>query len=206
MFETNNNSYQAIKDFVIKYRYVFVTLIHLIQVALANYLAFVLRFESILLPAYLNQLLLCLPILLFIRLGFYLQAGLHKNILRYSGFNDQIKIIRTLTLGSITFLIIIRYLIGDTAYPVSVYVLDLLLLLVISVGSRFVVRAIFGKYFSSRHSGNKRMLIVGTSSMGEKIVRDMKNHPQYGYSPIGFIDNDLDKKGLTIHGVLSLAQ
>ncbi len=201
MFKTNNNSYQAIKDFVIKYRYVFVTLVHLIQVALANYLAFALRSESILLPAYLNQLLFCLPILLFIRLGFYLQAGLHKNILRYSGFNDQIKIIRSLTLGSITFLIIIRYLIGDTSYPVSVYIVDLLLILVFSIGSRFVVRAIFGKYLYPRHSGNKKILIVGTSSIGEKIVRDMKNYPQYGYNPVGFIDNDLAKKGLTIHGV-----
>ena len=200
MFETNSNLYQAIKGFVVKYRYVFVTLIHLIQAALANYLAFVLRLESIFFPAYLNQLLLYLPILLVIRLGFYFQAGLYKSHLRYSGVRDLIKIIRSVTFGSITFFIIIRYLIGDTSYPLSIYILDMLLLLVISGGSRLSVRVAFGKYLHSQSSG-KRMLVIGASGIGEKMVRDMKSHPQYGYNPIGFIDEDLGKKGLTIHGV-----
>jgi FlaA1/EpsC-like NDP-sugar epimerase len=200
MFEINNNIYQAIKDFIVKNRRVIVTLVHLIQVALANYLAFVLRFESILLPAYLKQLLLYLPILLVIRLGFYFQAGLYKSHLRYSGVSDLIKIIKSVTLGSITFFIIIRYLIGDTSYPLSIYILDLLLLLVISGGSRLSVRVAFEKYLHSRSSG-KRMLIIGASGIGEKMVRDMKSQPQYGYNPIGFIDEDPGNKGLTIHGV-----
>ncbi len=201
MFKTNDKLYKIIKDSAIKYRYVFVTLIHLIQVALANYLAFALSFELILLPAaYLNQLLSYLPILLLIRLGFYLQTGLYKNLLRYSGVSDLIKIIRTITFGSITFLIIIRYLIGDTSYPLSIYILDLLLLLIISGGSRLSVRVAFGKYLHSQPSG-KRMLFIGASGIGEKMVRDMKNHPQYGYNPIGFIDEDPRNKGLTIHGV-----
>jgi len=200
MFETNNNSYQAIKEFIVKYRYVFVTLIHLIQVALANYLAFALRLESIFLPAYLKQLLLYLPILLVIRLGFYFQAGLYKSHLRYSGIHDMLKILKSATLGSIVFFIVIRYLIGDTSYPLSIYILDLLLLLVISGGSRLSVRVALGKYLHSQSSG-KRMLVIGASGIGEKMVRDMKSHPQYGYNPVGFIDEDLGKKGLTIHGV-----
>jgi FlaA1/EpsC-like NDP-sugar epimerase len=200
MFKISNNIYQAVKSFAVRYRYVFVTLIHLIQAALASYLAFVLRFESILLPANLNQLLSYLPILLVIRLVFYFQAGLYKSLLRYSGVRDLIKIIRSITFGSITFLIIIRYLIGDTSYPLSIYVLDCLLLLIISGGSRLSVRVAFGKYLQSRSSG-KRMLVIGASGIGEKMVRDMKSHPQYGYNPIGFIDEDPANKGLTIHGV-----
>ncbi len=146
MFKINNNIYQAIKDFIVKNRRVIVTLVHLMQAALANYLAFVLRLESILLPANLNQLLTYLPILLFIRLVFYLQAGLYKSHLRYSGIHDLIKIIRSITFGSITFFIIIRYLIGDTSYPLSIYILDFLLLLIISGGSRLSIRMAFGRY------------------------------------------------------------
>ncbi len=205
MFKSDKNIIKAINGFVVKYRYVFVTLIHLIQVALANYLAFAIRLESIFLPAYLKQLLLYLPILLVIRLGFYFQAGLYKSHLRYSGVHDLIKILKSVTFGSITFFIIIRYLIGDTSYPISVYVLDMLLLLIISGGSRLSVRIAYGKYFSAKPSSGKpsgkRMLIVGASGIGEKIVRDMKSHPQKGYNPIGFIDEDPHNKGLTIHGV-----
>lgn len=200
MFETCNNIIPLIRDIAVKNRYVFVTFLHLIQAALANYLAFALRFESIYLSDYLKQLLLYLPILLVIRLVFYFQAGLYKNHLRFSGVHDLIKIIKSIILGSITFSIVIRYLIGDTSYPISIYIFDLLLLLIISGGGRLSLRVAYEKYLSLHPSG-KRMLIVGTSGISEKIIRDMKNNPQYGYNPVGIIDEDSYKKGLTIHGV-----
>ena len=203
MTKTNNKILEAVKDFVIRRRYLFVSFVHLIQAALASYLAFALRFESILISGYLKQFLLYLPILLVIRLGFYCHAGLYKSHLRFSGVHDLIKIIQSITLGGITFFIIIRYLIGDTSYPISIYILDMLLLLIISGGSRLSLRIIFGEFLQSQLSG-KRMLVVGASCICEKIVRDMKSHLQYGYNPIGFIDEDPRNKGLTIHGVPSL--
>ena len=76
----------------------------------------------------------------------------------------------------------------------------MLLLLIISGGSRLSVKDSLRKYFNAKPSG-KRMLVVGAGGIGEKIVRDMKSHPQNGYNPIGFIDEDPNNKGLTIHGV-----
>ena len=119
--------------------YVSNTIVQIIQVALANYLALVIKFESVYLSAYLNKLWPYLPILIVIRLGFYLQAGLYESYLSYSGVHELIKIITTIAFGSITFFIVIRYLIGDTSYPISVYILDLLLLLIFSGGLRLYV-------------------------------------------------------------------
>ncbi len=119
--------------------YVSNTIVQIIQVALANYLALVIKFESVYLSAYLNKLWPYLPILIVIRLGFYLQAGLYESYLPYSGVHELIKIITTIAFGSITFFIVIRYLIGDTSYPISVYILDLLLLLIFSGGLRLYV-------------------------------------------------------------------
>ncbi len=200
MNKTNNQILEAVNGFVMRRRYLFVSFVHLIQASFANYLAFMLRFEVILLSGYLKQFLLYLPILLVIRLGFYCQAGLYKSHLRFSGIHDLIKIIQSVTLGGITFFIIIRYLIGDTSYPISIYILDMLLLLIISGGGRLSVRIVFGKFINSKRSG-KRMLVVGSSCICEKVVRDMKSHLQHGYDPIGFIDEDPHNKGLTIHGV-----
>ncbi len=197
---TNNQILETVNGFVMRHKYVFVSLVHLIQAVLANYLAFLFRFESIFLSGYLKQFLLYLPILLVIRLGFYCQAGLYKSHLRFSGVHDLVKIIQSITLGCVTFFIIIRYLIGNTSYPISIYILDLLLLLIISGGGRLSLRIVFGKYVSAKNSG-KRMLIVGTSGICEKIARDMKSHPNYEYNPIGFIDENPHNKGLTIHGV-----
>ncbi|RZV65901.1 MAG: hypothetical protein EX341_17670, partial [Candidatus Scalindua sp. SCAELEC01] len=87
------------KKFLIKNRRVVVTTIHLLQVVLANYLAFLLRFEIALSSSYVNQLLHSLPILLVIRFVLYLQAGMYKDLWRYSSISDMISIIRTVSIG-----------------------------------------------------------------------------------------------------------
>lgn len=123
----------------VRNKYLFLTIIHILQVALANYLALVINFKTVFLSFYLNKLWPYISILIVIRLGFYLQAGVYKNDLHSSGVHDLIKILKTIAFGSITFLIVIRYLIGDTLYPISVYILDLLLLLIFSGGLRLTL-------------------------------------------------------------------
>jgi FlaA1/EpsC-like NDP-sugar epimerase len=199
MGKITEKMYLAIKGQIIKYRFVVVTLILLMQAAFANYLAFVIRFEAQLSIPYLNKFLSYLPLLLLIRLVLFLQAGLYKGLWRYSSISDLMKIINSTTAGSIIFFLTVRYLIGDGEYPRSIYTLDCLVFLVISGGSRFFIR-VFREYMFMEPS-RKRMLIVGAGNAGEMIVREMKSNRKCKYEPIGFIDDDTQKKGLTIHGV-----
>jgi FlaA1/EpsC-like NDP-sugar epimerase len=188
------------RHFITKNRRAVVTLIHVIEAFLANYLAFIVRFESILLPEYFDQFLYYLPFILMIRIFFYLQAGLYKNLWRYSSVSDLVKLIYSISLGSIVFLLIVRYLFSDLSYPRSIYVLDWLLLIMISGGDRLIVR-VFREYVQSFIPSGKRVLIIGAGDAGEMILRDMRNNPRYGFQPIGFIDDDPYKKGLLIHDV-----
>ncbi len=190
--------YKSIKALVVNHRRIVVTVIHLVQAAIANYLAFILRFESILPPFYLRHLKLYLPVLLIVRLWFYLSFGLHKDLWRYSSINDLVKILKSVSFGTVVFVVIVRYLFGDVSYPRSIYAIDWLLLIMLSGGSRLLLR-IFGEY--TRAESGKRTLIIGAGDAGEMIVRDMRNNPRHMYEPIGFIDDNPYKKGLTIHGV-----
>lgn len=193
------NIYQTSKNILIKNRRIVVAIVHLLHAAIANYLAFLVRFEFFIPSQHLSQFISYLPLLLVVRLVFYLQAGLHKGLWRYSSTEDLIKIVWSTTLGSLVFMVAVRYLFGDTLYPRSIYVIDWLLLIMISGGSRLFMR-IFIKHLQSESSG-KRILLIGAGDAGEMIARDMKSNPEYAYKPIGFIDDDPYKKGLSIHGM-----
>lgn len=199
MNKTAIDTYKFFETIIIKHRRLVVVLINIIYTALANYLAFVVRFESIISPDYLNLMVSYLPVLILIRLFFFLQATLYKDIWSYSSISDMIKIIRSITLGSITFFVVVRYVTGNTLYPNSIYILDWLLLVIISGGSRLFIR-FFREYVYSQKRG-KRILIVGAGNAGEIIVRDIKNNPKSVYEPIGLIDEDPYNKGLTIRGI-----
>lgn len=194
--------YSKIRVYIIEYRQALLALVFLLQAALANYLAFLLRLDAVLPKEHFNRFILYLPLLLSIRLAFYFASGLHRGLWRYASISDMIKIVNSATLGSAFFLFLVRYAVGDQLYPRSIFVLDWLLLMIISGMTRLLLR-VFREYILFDPL-RKKILIVGAGDSGEMVVREMKNSPESAYEPIGFIDDDEQKKGLTIHGVTIL--
>src|SRR4030065_2098112 len=119
--------YLKLSKCIMKYRYLLVILVCLLQTALANYLAFVIRFDAFLSRDNINTYILYLPFLLLIRSAFFFRDGLYKGMWRYASTSDLIKIIKSTTFSSITFLLFVYYLLGDESYPRSVYILDWML-------------------------------------------------------------------------------
>lgn len=196
--------YEMMKSCIIKYRQTFVTGIFIVQVGLANYFAFILRFDALLPVQYFDTFLTYLPLLLFIRLGCYFMLGLHRGLWRYASISDMIKIVNSATLGSVIFLVAVDYVVGDSSYPRSIYILDWLLFIIISGATRLLLR-VFREYALSEAS-RKKILIVGAGDSGELLVREMKHNHDNAHEPVGFIDDDPQKQGLTIHGVPILGQ
>lgn len=193
------NIYNFIQDIIIKNRRAVLVLTHFIHITLAYYLSFVIRFESVIAVEYLNMMLAYFPIIMIIRLILFSQAGLYKDLWGYSSIGDMIKVLRSVSVGSVIFFIVVRYVIGNKSFPISIYVLEWLLLIIISGGNRLSIR-VLREYLHASSSG-KKILIVGAGDAGDIIVRDIKSNRQSSYEPIGFIDEDIHKKGLRIHGV-----
>ncbi|GAB4390285.1 MAG: nucleoside-diphosphate sugar epimerase/dehydratase [Thermodesulfovibrionales bacterium] len=175
------------------------TALYVSEAALANYLAFFIRFEGAIPADHISLFLRFLPLILAIRILFYIASGLHRELWRYTSVSCLLKIILSATLGTLAFIAIIRYGMGDLAYPRSVYVLDWMLLIMLAGGARLAARS--AKLYRKSPNSGTRILVIGAGDAGELVVRDMNNNPNFSYSPVGFLDDDPRKKSMRIHGV-----
>ncbi len=194
-----NRIYQRVQKIVIGRRRSVLALVLLMQAALSNYMAFLIRFDFVLSRVYLREFLLCLPVLLAVRFLLYFKNGLDKGLFRYASIDDMLKIIKTATIGSCIFLVSVRFILLKMSYPISVYILDWLLFIIISGGTRLSLR-IFREYLYFPPS-KKRILLIGAGDEGEMILRTMRDSIGRENEPIGFLDDNAAKKDRTIHGI-----
>ena len=167
-------------------------------IALSYYGAFFLRFDGGIPPAQVEVFTRTLVWLVAIRLTAGTIFGLHHMVWRYTGLSDLVAIAGASAAGTMIFAGLVTLMLRVGWLPRSIYAIDTLLLVALFAGVRAARRIVHDRGdFQSR----KRILIFGAGDAGEMIVRDMKHNPYYGYTPIGFIDDDLAKVGRRIHGV-----
>jgi len=185
------------KGFLIRHRLPFVVAAHFLLILASNYLAFLLRFDGEIPSRYLNLMFKMLPGLILLRGSTFLLYRLYKGLWRYTGISDLWRIVLATFLSTCLFYALVRIL-GMREYPRSVFIIDTVLLICFLGGIRLPWR-IYREY--SRQEKGKRVLIYGAGDAGEMIVRDMKQHPEYRYRPVGFIDDNPSKVGQSIHGI-----
>jgi FlaA1/EpsC-like NDP-sugar epimerase len=164
----------------------------------ANLFAFALRFDGIP-PAW--AWAACsrmLPWLLVIRGAAFVAFRLHEGLWRYTSIYDLRAIITAVATSSLLFAALTHSRFGPAVYPRSVFVTDAMLLVVL-LGALRLARRFYGTVAASARG--KRVLLYGAGNAGELIVRDMQSNRDYGYVPVGFVDDDRTKVGRRIHGV-----
>ncbi len=167
-------------------------------IVLSYYGAFALRFDGNIPLAQIAVFRQTVLWLLAIRLAVGLIFRLQHRVWRYTGLSDLVAIAAAASTGTIAFAGLVSAALQVTWLPRSIYAIDTLLVVAMFGGVRALRRIIHdSRDFQSR----KRILIFGAGDAGEMIVRDMRHNPYYGYSPIGFIDDDPAKVGRRIHGV-----
>jgi FlaA1/EpsC-like NDP-sugar epimerase len=183
----------------LRYRRVLLILAQLALTALSNYFAFLFRFDGGPIPeVHVRPFLIGLPILLFYRFIAFAAFRLHHGLWRYASIWDLQAIVASVALSSIAFAGTIHILLDIGPYPRWIHLIDGLVLVCLLGGVR-LLRRIYHDF--DRFETEKRVLIFGAGDAGEMLVRDMKNNRFYNSEPVGFVDDDLEKVGRTIHGV-----
>lgn len=55
--------------------------------------------------------------------------------------------------------------------------------------------------FKKHHLPGKVTLLLGAGSAGEALIREIEHNPALDILPVGFLDDDIAKKGLSLHGI-----
>ena len=143
-----------------------------------------------------------------IRLSLLTIFGVYRGVWRYIGLNDLVAILKAVTLGSLIVAASSMFLGRGLGYPRSVIIIEGLGDIMLVGGLRLALRLVNQRIKTTKTKGiiRKRILIVGAGDAGEMVIRQMISHPEYGYLPVGFIDDDSGKKGKVIHGIPILGE
>jgi len=168
-------------------------------ITLTYLLAYAIRFEGNIPSAELTAYLHSLPILLILTLTLFFWFGLYKGLYQYAGIKDLVLLFSAHTVAWAAYVSII-YMLRVQWTPRSVLSIYWLLGFFALGGVRFSFR-LLKELLSFSQGGKSRVLIVGAGSAGEMMLRQIKKDNSFGYYPVGIIDDDPNKRHISIHGI-----
>ena len=187
------------KAMIIKYRRLLIVGYQIVLIALANYLAFWVRFDGMVPKREFALFVELLPWLVVLRTVTFLPLRLYEGLWRYAGIWDLRNVITGVAFSTAVFYVWVHWVLELKNYPLSIFIIDSMLLIFFMGGSRLARRLYYGLGHSMR---GKKVLIYGAGDAGEMIIRDIKNHGgRNDYDPVGLIDDNPAKIGQRIHGV-----
>jgi FlaA1/EpsC-like NDP-sugar epimerase len=171
--------------------------------ALAYYLAYVLRFDDGIPPRYRDLLELTIAFAVAMKLGIFALFGLYGKLWRFVDQKDFESLVKAVVVSSFVLIAGLFLLsIGRDDPPRGVIALDFLLTLAFATGSRFLVRTLFER--PSRGSlierASREVLIVGAGNGGQQVAFELRRNPELSSAPVGFVDDDPRKQGMRVAG------
>lgn len=193
--------------FKLRNRHIFLTDIIIVPVSILG--AYILRLELFeIFDTYLYSLLWMIGLALVIKPVVYYLFGLYRRMWVYASIPEIKLIFFAVTTASVLVSVpMYFFLYGNVfyAFPRSVLVIDWILSLLLVGGQRFSFR-IFSENLrrsidSEKGGAVKQILVIGAGDAGAMVVKELQRNPQLAMKPVGFLDDNPEKKGQIIHGI-----
>ena len=167
--------------------------------------AFLLRFDLSLPPKEAAHLVYALSVWIMVKIIVFRIARLDRGWWRFVSLDDLPRLAMGNLLGSFFGTLAILWL-APRGFPRSVYVLDLLVCSLLTIGVRLAARIFFEASTSHASANKKRTLIYGTGEAGVSLLAEIRHNASLPYHVVGFIDDDPKKAELVVHGVKVLGE
>lgn len=177
-------------------------------VALASYLALLLRFDfhpNDVPSQYLTVLWETIWISMIATVVIFGIFRLYSSLWTYAGLTEMMYMVSACVVDAVLNTVIILLNHREQAYPLprSFYMLYGIFLLGFTLCGRFSyrgLRALFGRVGGDRYE-RKNVLIIGAGSAGSSLIKEILNSRQVNKNVVGVIDDDPGKQGTFIHGI-----
>src|SRR6266481_8153276 len=141
-----------------------------------------------------------LPWVVGLRLLSFLFFGTCRLSLRVASVPEFICISKAVSTSSLAFYAITRLTVRDVRLPAALFILDWTVSIVLLVGLHFGIR-LYSAQRAIGRSGGKRALIIGAGDAGTKVLKELVLDSGSAILPVGVIDDDPEKGGMSVSGV-----
>jgi FlaA1/EpsC-like NDP-sugar epimerase len=174
-----------------------------VAAALAWSFAYLLRFNFELPPNFATELHKTVYWVVLLQMVIFWRFDLYRGIWRYASTTDLRKIFLAVMLSAAAIPLMFWMLRLDLIIPRSVLVINPLLLILMMGGSRFLYRLWKeqGLYNNFKLHGEP-VLVLGAGDAAASLAKDLTKSRKWRL--VGFLDDDVDKHGRMLSGVLVL--
>ena len=173
------------------------------------YFSYFLRFEGVISPKELDNILKSIIWIVPVKLGCFFFFNLYSGMWRYTGIREMLDLVKACLTSSAVILTVLLITVRFEGFPRSIFIIDFLLTLLLVGGIRISIRLYLANdptteifSFGKKEKTNRtKILIVGAGDAGEKVLREIHENPSMGYEAVGFVDDNRGKQGKSIHGV-----
>ncbi len=172
--------------------------------ALAYYLAYVLRFDDAIPPRYERLLEDTIVLIVVMKVVIFALFGLYSKLWRFVDQRDFETILKAVVVSTVGLIVVLfLFSIGRHDPPRTVVALDFLLSLVFCAGARFAVRALVERPARGAilERASNEVLIVGAGNGGQQVAFELRRNPGLSSAPVGFVDDDPRKQGMRVAGL-----
>ncbi len=188
----------TLSSFVTKWRRPIIVVLDVGLIVLANYLAFVLRYDGSIPASEVDTFEQTVIGLIAIRGIAFALFGLNEGLWRYTSIWDLQHILGGVLTSTVIFYGWVHWIMEIHSYPRSIFAIDAILLVGFLAGVRLPSRVLRDKAIFQKR---RKVLVVGAGDSGERVVREMKTRTVFNCQPIGIVDDHIGLLNQRIHGV-----
>lgn len=163
-------------------------------------MAYALRFEGHLTPDIEALIFQSLPWVITVKMISFFAFGLYRGVWRYISLPDLTNILKAVLTGSILSALTVLYLWRFEGYSRAVFIIDGILLFLAISGAR-LVEPMLNEWIHAAIARPTPVAILGAGDTGELLLQQLKLDRAGARRVVGFLDDDLRKRGDRIHGV-----